>query len=174
MPSVGDGARHERSGDGDRDDGQTGRRASCSRPSADDDRPLGRVLIVDDDASLRLVCAVTLKADGLRVLEAAHGLDGLEQARCERPELVITDVKMPGLDGFQLAGKLRGDQCTSRIPLIFLSGEGGHANARRAPALGAFAYLTKPVDPGALADGVARELAAAQPGRSELTTAVAS
>lgn len=151
--------------------GDVPRAADPQRTTAD---PGGSVLIVDDDASLRLVCAVTLKADGLRVLEAANGLDGLEQARCERPDLVITDVKMPGLDGFQLAEKLRGDERTSRIPLIFLSGEGGHANARRARALGALEYLTKPFDPGALADRVAQELAAARPAPSELASAVAS
>ena len=117
-------------------------------------------MIVDDDPAVRLLCAVNLTAEGLHVLEAEDGLDALEQARCERPDLVLTDVKMPGLDGFQLAERLRGDERTRRIPLIFLSGEVAQANAERARALGALAYLTKPFDPGALASFVARELAA--------------
>lgn len=120
-----------------------------------------RVLVVDDDAAVRLVCAINLEAEGLCVLEAADGLDGLEQARRERPDLVLTDVRMPGLDGFQLAERLRRDERTRGIALIFLSGEVGAANAQRARALGALAYLTKPFDPTALADLVARELGAA-------------
>ncbi|HZO98020.1 MAG TPA: response regulator [Gaiellaceae bacterium] len=146
---------------------------ALDRGHARDGRP-GRVLIVDDDTAVRLVCAVNLEAEGLRVLEAADGLDGLERACCERPDLVLTDVTMPGLDGFQLAEKLRRDERTRRIPLIFLSGEVGHANAQRARALGAVAYLTKPFDPRALAALVAHELAAARAGPSELTATVAS
>lgn len=138
------------------------------------DGEAARVLIVDDDAAVRLVCAVNLEAEGLRVVEAADGLEGLEKARCQRPDLVLTDVTMPGLDGFQLAETLREDERTRPIPLIFLSGEVGHANAQRARALGALAYLTKPFDPGALAEFVVRELAAARAGTHELTAKVAS
>ena len=121
-----------------------------------------RVLIVDDDASVRLVCAVNLEAEGLHVLEAADGLDGLEQARRERPDLILTDVSMPRLGGFRLAERLRVDKRTRGIPVIFLSGEVGQANAQRARALGALAYLTKPFDPRALAAFVANELVAAR------------
>ena len=67
----------------------------------------GPELIVDDDAAVRLVCAANLEAEGLHVLEAADGLDALEPARCRRPDLVLTDVTMPGLDCFQLAARFR-------------------------------------------------------------------
>lgn len=110
-----------------------------------------RVLIVDDDPAMRLLCAVDLSVAGMRVLEAADGLEGLEQARCAKPDLVLTDVRMPGLDGFRLAAKLRRDKRTRQIPLIFLSGEVARANVERAQALGALAYVTKPFDPLALA-----------------------
>jgi CheY-like chemotaxis protein len=129
----------------------------------------GRVLIVDDDPALRLICAVNLNAEGIQVLEAADGLEALEQARCGNPDVILTDVAMPGLDGFQLAERLRQDERTRRIPLIFLSGEVGQANAQRARALGALAYLTKPFDPGALAALVAQELAAGASRSLELT-----
>jgi CheY-like chemotaxis protein len=138
------------------------------------DSEAGRVLIVDDDAAVRPLCAVNLTAEGLRVLEAEDGLDALEQARRERPDLVLTDVKMPGLDGFQLAERLRRDERTRRIPLIFLSGEVGQANAERARVLGALAYLTKPFDPCAPASFVARELVAARAVSAELAATVAS
>jgi CheY-like chemotaxis protein len=137
------------------------------------DGQAGCVPIVDDDAAVRLVCAVNLEVEGLHVLEAEDGLEGLEQARCERPDLVLTDVKMPGLDGFQLAERLRRDERTRRIPLIFLSGEAGQENAERARTLGAVAYLTKPFDPRTLAAFVAHEPVAARAGSSDLTATVA-
>lgn len=104
------------------------------------DGEAGRVLIVDDAAPVRLVCAANLEAEGLHVLEAADGLDALEQARRERPDLVLTDVTMPGLDGFQLAERLRRDERTHGMPVIFSSGEVGPANEERAGALGAVAF----------------------------------
>ena len=137
------------------------------------DGAAARVLIVDDDAAVRLLCAVNLSAEGLQVLEAADGLDGFEQARCACPDLVLTDVIMPSLDGFQLAEKLRRDERTRRIPFIFLSGETAQANVERAHALGAVAYLTKPFDPSALAAFVAHELAARPRVPSELAASVA-
>jgi CheY-like chemotaxis protein len=117
-----------------------------------------RVLIVDDDPAIRLLCAVNLEIEGLIVLEAADGKRGLEQARSEHPDLVVTDVMMPGFNGFDLAEALRRDERTREIPLIFLSGESEPANASRARKLGALAYLTKPFDPPALASLVAGEL----------------
>lgn len=117
-----------------------------------------RVLIVDDDPAVRLLCAVNLEIEGLVVLEAADGERALEQARSEHPDLVVTDVMMPGFSGFDLAEALRRDERTREIPLIFLSGEAEPAHADRARKLGAVAYLTKPFDPPALASLVAGEL----------------
>ena len=67
------------------------------------DGEAGRVLIADDDPAVRLLCALSLTAEGLEVLESEDGLDALEQARCACPDLILTDVTMRGLDGFQLA-----------------------------------------------------------------------
>jgi two-component system chemotaxis response regulator CheY len=135
---------------------------------------IGCVLIVDDDAAIRMVCAISLRAEGLSVIEAPDGFRGLEQARRQRPDLVLTDVGMPGLDGFHLARALRADSRTRSIPLIFLSAETGKANADQARALGALAYLTKPFDPCGLASFVARSLAAARVASADLTLTVAS
>jgi CheY-like chemotaxis protein len=84
------------------------------------DGEVGRVLIVDDDASVRLVSTVNLEAEGLQVVEAADGRGALEQARRECSDLVLTDVTMPGLDGSQLAERSRGDERTHGLaPVIF-------------------------------------------------------
>src|SRR5690349_22861333 len=66
-----------------------------------------RVLVVDDDAAIRMVWALNLELAGFEVLEAEDGLLGLERAREDRPDLVLLDVRMPGLDGFELAQQLR-------------------------------------------------------------------
>jgi CheY-like chemotaxis protein len=125
------------------------------------------VLIIDDDPATRLLCSISLELAGHRVLEAADGERGLARARFERPDLVLTDVRMPGLDGFQLADALRRDERTHEIPLIFLSGEATPADEARALAAGALAYMTKPFDPPALASLVANVLAARNAGTDE-------
>jgi CheY-like chemotaxis protein len=118
-----------------------------------------RVLIVDDDTATRELCKFNLQLAGMHVLEATDGHNGLVRARFERPDLVLTDVDMPGLNGFELAEALRGHERTRTIPLIFLSGESGPAHEARAVGLGALAYVKKPFDPEALAALVARALA---------------
>jgi CheY-like chemotaxis protein len=135
-----------------------------------DDMPLARadgtpvlVLIVDDDDATRLLYALNLQLEGVLVLEAADGRRGLELARTERPDLILTDVMMPGLDGFELAAALRSDECTRAIPFIFLSGEATVDDQARAYALGALAYLTKPFDVRAVASLVAGVLDRAAP-----------
>jgi CheY-like chemotaxis protein len=120
-----------------------------------------RVLIVDDDPAIRMLCAFNLQQDGLVVVEAADGRLAHEQARSERPDHDLTDVMMPALDGFEHAEALQRDERTREIPLIFLSGEAEPASAKRARALGALAYLTKPFDPPVLASLVAGELGCA-------------
>ena len=116
-------------------------------------RSAPRVLLVDDDATIRLLCSVNLRALGIEVLEAADGSQAFELARRERPDLVLLDVSMPGLDGFEVAELVRGHRRTRRIPLMFLSGEDG--NDARARELGAIACLAKPFDPIALASLIA-------------------
>lgn len=121
------------------------------------DRP-PRVLIVDDDPAARLLCSSNLEREGVQVLEAADGRRGLARARLETPDLVVTDVAMPGLDGFELAEALRRDVRTRRIPVIFVSGEVSPVNQARAHELGALAYVIKPFDPVALSAIVAASL----------------
>jgi CheY-like chemotaxis protein len=118
-----------------------------------------RVLIVEDEPFASRLWANNLRSAGLGVLEARNGLRGLARARSERPDLVTTDVALPGLDGFQLAEVLRRDEHTRRIPLIFLSARAEAAAAARAYALGAVAYLSKSHDLPAAASLVAGVLA---------------
>lgn len=121
------------------------------------DRPSPRVLIVDDDPTVRSLVGVNLQFVGLATIEASNGLEGADRARVTQPDLVVTDVNMPGLDGFELAEALRRDERTRTIPIIFISGQTEGATVERAHSLGALAFVVKPFDPVALANRV-REL----------------
>ena len=115
-----------------------------------------RVLLVDDDAAIRTLCSLNLRALGIDVIEAEDGAQGLELARRERPDLVLLDVSMPGLDGFEVGALVRRHRKTRHIPLMFLSGEA--ENDTRARELGAIACLAKPFDPVALSTLIATTL----------------
>jgi len=114
------------------------------------------VLLVDDDAAIRTLCSLNLRALGIDVIEAEDGAQGLQLARRERPDLVLLDVSMPGLDGFEVGALVRRHRKTRHIPLMFLSGEA--ENDARARELGAIACLAKPFDPVALSTLIASTL----------------
>jgi DNA-binding response OmpR family regulator len=109
-----------------------------------------RVLLVDDDASIRVLCALSLRAAEFDVTEVADGLQGFEQATRHPPDLIVSDLRMPGLDGFALAEALRHDEATRTVPIVFLSGETGVAERMRAYALGVAGFIMKPFEPAAL------------------------
>jgi CheY-like chemotaxis protein len=115
-----------------------------------------RVLLIDDDAAIRMLCSVSLRALGIEVIEAEDGAQGLELVRRVRPDLVLLDVSMPGLDGFEVGELVRRHRKTRHIPLMFLSGEA--QNDARARELGAIACLAKPFDPVELSSLIATAL----------------
>jgi CheY-like chemotaxis protein len=78
-----------------------------------------RVLVIDDEAPIRLLCRVNLEAEGMEVLEAADGPSGLATARAETPDVILLDVMMPGLDGWRVAEELLDDESTQGIPIVF-------------------------------------------------------
>src|ERR671939_1648187 len=80
-----------------------------------------KVLVIDDEAPIRLLCRVNLEAEGMDVLEAADGPAGLEKARDESPDVVLLDVMMPGIDGWRVAEQLLESEKTREIPIIFLT-----------------------------------------------------
>ena len=110
-----------------------------------------RVLVVDDEAPIRLLCRVNLEAEGMTVLEAADGIVGLDTARRELPDVVLLDVMMPGLDGWAVAEALVDETATSAIPIVFLTARADLRDRARGLDLGGLAYVTKPFDPVELA-----------------------
>jgi DNA-binding response OmpR family regulator len=110
-----------------------------------------RVLVIDDEAPIRLLCRVNLEAEGMEVLEAADGPSGLDQAREHAPDVVLLDVMMPGLDGWRVAENLLDDERTSRIPIIFLTARAEFRDRARGLDIGGVDYVTKPFNPLELA-----------------------
>ena len=110
-----------------------------------------RVLVVDDESPIRLLCRVNLEAEGMQVLEAADGATGLQLAREERPDVVLLDVMIPGIDGWQVAEQLLGDPATSSIPIVFLTARAELRDRARGIDLGGVDYVTKPFNPTELA-----------------------
>ena len=110
-----------------------------------------RVLVVDDEAPIRLLCRVNLEAEEMTVLEAADGISGLEMARTERPDVILLDVMMPGLDGWRVAEQLLDDPDTRGIPVVFLTARAELRDRARGLDLGGLDYVTKPFNPVELA-----------------------
>jgi len=111
-----------------------------------------RVLVVDDDAPIRLLCRVNLEAEGMEVLEAADGADGLEKARSAQPDVVLLDVMLPKLDGWRVAEALLDDPQTGQIPIVFLTARAELRDQARGLEIGGVDYITKPFNPVELAD----------------------
>ncbi len=112
------------------------------------------VLIVDDESSIRTICRVNLETDGMAVVEAVDGREALDAVRKEQPQLVLLDVMMPEVDGWQVAAELGQDPATWDIPIVFLSARAAREDRARAQTLGAVGYIVKPFDPVALGAAV--------------------
>ncbi|HEY7793572.1 MAG TPA: response regulator [Gaiellaceae bacterium] len=110
-----------------------------------------QVLVIDDEAPIRLLCRVNLEAEGMSVLEASDGPSGLESARAETPDVILLDVMMPGLDGWAVAESLLEDDRTATIPIIFLTARAEFRDRARGLDIGGVDYITKPFNPVELA-----------------------
>ena len=107
------------------------------------------VLVIDDEAPIRLLCRVNLEAEGMPVLEAGDGPSGLEAARTGSPDVILLDVMMPGLDGWGVAEALLEDERTAEIPIIFLTARAEFRDRARGLDIGGVDYITKPFNPAA-------------------------
>jgi two-component system alkaline phosphatase synthesis response regulator PhoP len=110
-----------------------------------------KVLVIDDEAPIRLLCRVNLEAEGMDVIEASDGPTGLERARDEQPDVILLDVMMPGLDGWRVAEELLEDDRTNEIPIIFLTARAEFRDRARGLDIGGVDYVTKPFNPLELA-----------------------
>ena len=115
-----------------------------------------KVLVIDDEAPIRLLCRVNLEAEQMDVIEAADGPSGVEKAQAEGPDVILLDVMMPGLDGWRVAEQLLEDERTAGIPIIFLTARAEFRDRARGLDIGGVDYITKPFNPLELAPLVQR------------------
>jgi DNA-binding response OmpR family regulator len=120
---------------------------------------MARVLVVDDEPDVLLLCRLNLEQRGHQVLEAPNGDEALNLARDGGPDLVVLDLMLPGIDGYQVLQALRADDRTSGIPVLVLTAKSLQADRERSRQLGAAAFLTKPFLPDELCDMVDEVLA---------------
>ena len=110
-----------------------------------------RVLLVDDEDDIRGIAALSLsKVGGMEVAQANSGAEGIRKAREERPDVILLDMMMPGMDGLATFRELRGDPKTSEIPVVFLTAKAMSSEVERLKSQGASGVLIKPFDPMAL------------------------
>ena len=104
------------------------------------------ILLIEDNASFRRNIAQILTIEGFRVLTAEDGSVGLRQAREHLPDLILCDIMMPVMGGYEVLAQLRADAATASVPFIFLTAKGDMPDLRQGMTLGADDYLAKPVD----------------------------
>jgi DNA-binding response OmpR family regulator len=136
--------------------------AAESRSTAD-----GRILIVDDESAIRLVCQLNLDSVGFQTLEAPDGETALALARTELPDLILLDVMLPGIDGWDVAAELASSPETREIPILFLSARSDRSDEERGHEVGGLGYIRKPFDPNELIDRVQEVLERARRGERE-------
>jgi chemosensory pili system protein ChpA (sensor histidine kinase/response regulator) len=113
------------------------------------------VMVVDDSITVRKITTRLLEREGYRVVTARDGVDALEQLKGERPALMLIDIEMPRMDGFDLTRNVRGDPRTMDIPIIVISSRSAPKHRSRATELGVNAYLGKPYEEAELLQQIA-------------------
>ena len=123
------------------------RRAQMENPMDNREGLPLRAAVIDDDHDMVKVIRVMLRVKGIETIEAFSGLSGYTLVKRERPDIVLLDIMMPDIDGFEVMRKLRLDSETEHIPIIFISARAGREHVERGLSLGAQGYVTKPFRP---------------------------
>lgn len=108
---------------------------------------MARILIADDQPDLLLILSARLRATGFEVIEACNGNEALEVVRQESLDVIVLDVMMPELNGYQVCKKVKEDPRTQGVPVILLTAKTNEADRFWGSEVGADLYLTKPIDP---------------------------
>jgi CheY-like chemotaxis protein len=124
------------------------------------------VLVVDDEPDVLLLCRVNLEFEGYDVVEAADGVEALDKLREARPDVVLLDVMMPRMDGWQVLAEIKGDDELKDIPVVMLTAKVQDQDQIRGWSEGAADYITKPFSPLALSQ-VLQDVLATDPEEEE-------
>jgi len=124
---------------------------------------MGKILVIDDETDIRKVVNALLTQSGFDVIEADYGLNGYSKALDEQPNLILLDLIMPVVDGFEVLSKLKQNPITRGIPVIILTAKIDAASERKCMRLGAVDYIKKPWGPGEIEDRVRMALGFPEP-----------
>jgi twitching motility two-component system response regulator PilG len=116
----------------------------------------GRILVVDDSPTICKLVSLTLEKHGYPVIAAASGLEALAKLNDGLPSLILLDITMPGMDGYQLCKIIKGNQETASIPVVMLTGKDGFFDKVKGRMAGSSDYITKPFAPETLLRAVER------------------
>ncbi len=112
-----------------------------------------KILIVEDSPTMRQLISFALKRlQGVRIVEASDGVDGLKKLSAEKFDLILTDINMPIMDGLKLVSLVRNDANYKDTPIVVITTEGAQEDRERALALGANDYITKPIQAARILD----------------------
>jgi two-component system alkaline phosphatase synthesis response regulator PhoP len=117
-----------------------------------------KILVIEDDPATSRLVDYSLRHEGYEVIRAFNGLEGLRKAKDESPDLVILDVMLPGLDGFEICHRLREDAATAPLPILMLSAKAQEIDKNTGLKVGADDYLSKPAAPADIVSRVGRLL----------------
>lgn len=126
-----------------------------------------RILLVEDNPQNRRLTQFLLHSHGYRVYEATTGEEALELARIHRPEIILMDLQLPGVDGYAVTRRLKRDAATAGIPIVALTAYAMQGDREKALAAGCDGYITKPIDTKGFPAAVQRYLALARETRGE-------
>lgn len=119
-----------------------------------------KILLADDEEDVKTVLRMFLETKGYAVCTAFDGLDAIDQARNEKPDLILLDIMMPLIDGFEVCKKLKADPMTAKIPVVMLSANSHAESVQKGLDVGAAEYLVKPFEPEQLIKLLDKMLAA--------------
>ena len=114
----------------------------------------GKILVVDDEINITQILQFSIGAEGYEVITAQNGEEAIEKARREQPDLIILDIMMPRIDGYEACRILKANPMTKNIPVVLLTAKGRDIDKRLGQEVGAIDYIVKPFSPNKLIDRI--------------------
>ncbi len=114
----------------------------------------GKILVVDDEVNITQILEFSIGAEGYEVITAANGEEAIDKARREQPDLIILDLMMPKIDGYEACRILKANPLTKSIPVVLLTAKGRDIDKRLGYEVGATDYIIKPFSPNKLVDRI--------------------
>ncbi len=118
----------------------------------------GKILVVDDEINITQILQFSIGAEGYEVITAQNGEEAIDKAKREQPDLIILDIMMPRIDGYEACRLLKANPLTKNIPVVLLTAKGRDIDKRLGQEVGAIDYIVKPFSPNKLIDRIQKLL----------------